>query len=164
MQSIDMGKTKSKALPFERRNTVIFLTLLGDTPLVPLNRINSNKKVRLLAKLKQTNPSGSIKDSPTLFMIEEGKKNGTLQKNKIVLEATSGNTGIGLSMVYTIKGYRLDDKTILGSAKVGLSLKAYIHRFPEAFLTDMDILSIKKTDQYPRTTEHITEMLNLCCA
>lgn len=83
------------------------LDCIGNTPLVPITRINPNKRVRLLAKLEQTNPGGSIKDRPALSMIEAAESSGALTKRKIVLEATSGNTGIGLSMICALKGYRL---------------------------------------------------------
>ena len=80
---------------------------IGHTPLTPIMRINPNKNVRILAKLEQSNPGGSIKDRPALFMIEAAENNGSLTKPMTVLEATSGNTGIGLSMVCALKGYRL---------------------------------------------------------
>ncbi|MFC1883501.1 cysteine--tRNA ligase [Thermodesulfobacteriota bacterium] len=83
------------------------LDQIGGTPLVPINRLNPNKKVEILAKLESFNPGGSIKDRPALSMIEDGEKKGELTRDKIVLEATSGNTGIGLSLVSAIKGYRL---------------------------------------------------------
>ena len=83
------------------------LDLIGNTPLVPVNRINPNKNVKILAKLESFNPGGSIKDRPALQMIEDAEKSGDLTKNKTILEATSGNTGIGLAMVAAVKGYRI---------------------------------------------------------
>lgn len=83
------------------------LDQIGETPLVPINRLNPNKNVEILAKLESFNPGGSIKDRAALFMIEEAEKRQELTKGKIILEATSGNTGIGLSMVATIKGYQI---------------------------------------------------------
>ncbi|MCP4683550.1 MAG: pyridoxal-phosphate dependent enzyme, partial [Desulfobacterales bacterium] len=72
---------------------------IGGTPLVSINRLNPNKGVEILAKLEYFNPGGSVKDRPALFMIEEAEKSGELTKDKIILEATSGNTGIGLAFV-----------------------------------------------------------------
>ena len=69
--------------------------------------VNPNPKVRILAKLEYFNPGGSIKDRPALYMIEAAEKSGELKPDKTVLEATSGNTGIGLALVCGIKGYRL---------------------------------------------------------
>jgi cysteinyl-tRNA synthetase len=83
------------------------LDLIGNTPLVQIKRLNPNKNVRILAKLEYLNPGGSIKDRPALQMIEDAEKKGDLTKDKIILEATSGNTGIGLAMVAAVKGYRV---------------------------------------------------------
>ncbi len=83
------------------------LDQIGGTPLVPVNRLNANRNVEILAKLEFFNPGGSIKDRPALYMIEEAEKSGELTKDKIILEATSGNTGIGLALVASVKGYRI---------------------------------------------------------
>jgi len=83
------------------------LNTIGNTPLVEIKKLNSNPKVSVLAKLEYFNPGGSIKDRPALYMIEAAEKSGELTPEKTVLEATSGNTGIGLALVCGIKGYRL---------------------------------------------------------
>jgi len=83
------------------------LGMIGKTPLVPVRRINPHEEVEILAKLEFFNPGGSVKDRPALYMIEEAEKRGDLTKEKIILEATSGNTGIGLSLVAAVKGYRI---------------------------------------------------------
>jgi cysteinyl-tRNA synthetase len=83
------------------------LDLIGNTPLVEIKRMNCNPQVPVFAKLEYLNPGGSIKDRAALFMIEAAEKSGELTPDKIVVEATSGNTGIGLAMVCAIKGYRL---------------------------------------------------------
>ncbi|MFZ7128730.1 MAG: cysteine synthase [Desulfobacterales bacterium] len=80
---------------------------IGNTPLVEIRHLNPNPNVRVLAKLEYMNPGGSIKDRAALFMIEAGEKSGELTPEKTVIEATSGNTGIGLAMVCAVKGYRL---------------------------------------------------------
>ncbi|MEN6331228.1 MAG: cysteine--tRNA ligase [Smithella sp.] len=80
---------------------------IGNTPLVEINRLNPNKKVKIMAKIESTNPGGSIKDRTALFMIERAEKRGELTHDKIILEATSGNTGIGLAMIAAAKGYKL---------------------------------------------------------
>lgn len=80
---------------------------IGNTPLIEVQRLNPNKKVRVFAKLESFNPGGSIKDRIALYMVEQAEKRGELTKDKIILEATSGNTGIGLAMVSAAKGYRL---------------------------------------------------------
>lgn len=83
------------------------LQAVGNTPLVEIKRLNPNPNVKILAKVEYVNPGGSIKDRPALAMIEDGEASGELTRDKIVIEATSGNTGIGLAMVCAIKGYRL---------------------------------------------------------
>jgi cysteinyl-tRNA synthetase len=80
---------------------------IGNTPLVEISRLNPNKKVKILAKVESANPGGSIKDRTALFMIENAEKRGELNHDKIILEATSGNTGIGLAMIAAAKGYKL---------------------------------------------------------
>jgi len=75
------------------------LDRIGNTPLVLINRLHSAKKVKIYAKLESFNPGGSVKDRIALSMIEDAEQSGDLSRDKIVLEATSGNTGIGLAMV-----------------------------------------------------------------
>lgn len=83
------------------------LSLVGNTPLVEIRRLNPHANVKILAKLESKNPGGSIKDRVALAMIERAEANGELTPEKTVIEATSGNTGIGLAMVCAVKGYRL---------------------------------------------------------
>ena len=83
------------------------LDRIGNTPLVSLTKLSPKRGVEILAKLESFNPGGSVKDRPALHMIEEAEKNGELTKDKVILEATSGNTGIGLSLVAAVKGYRI---------------------------------------------------------
>lgn len=83
------------------------LDTIGNTPLVEIKKLNPNPKVKIFAKLEYFNPGGSIKDRAALFMIEDGEKSKELTPDKTVIEATSGNTGIGLALVCSIKGYKL---------------------------------------------------------
>jgi len=83
------------------------LDKIGNTPLVEIKNLNPNPQVKILAKLEYFNPGGSIKDRAALFMIENGENSGKLTHDKTVIEATSGNTGIGLALVCAIKGYKL---------------------------------------------------------
>jgi len=80
--------------------------LIGNTPLVQIYNPNGGNGVRLLAKLEGNNPGGSVKDRIAYYMIRKAEEEGVLTKDKIILEPTSGNTGIGLSMVAASKGYR----------------------------------------------------------
>jgi cysteinyl-tRNA synthetase len=83
------------------------LNSIGNTPLIEIQHVNPNPRVKILAKLEYFNPGGSIKDRAARFMIEAGEKSGELTNKKTVLEATSGNTGIGLALVCAVKGYKL---------------------------------------------------------
>jgi len=83
------------------------LDAIGNTPLVEIVRLNPHKRVRIMAKLEGANPAGSIKDRIACYMIKQGFDGGQLKKNKVVVEATSGNTGIGLAMVCAHYGLKL---------------------------------------------------------
>ena len=83
------------------------LDSLGGTPLVGLPRLSPSDEVRLWAKLEDRNPTGSVKDRPALFMVEQAEKEGLLRPGCTILEPTSGNTGISLAMVARLRGYRL---------------------------------------------------------
>ncbi|MER6581462.1 cysteine synthase [Nonomuraea sp. NPDC001023] len=80
---------------------------VGRTPLVGLPRLSPSPEVRVWAKLEDRNPTGSIKDRPALWMIEQAEKDGLLTPGCTILEPTSGNTGISLAMSARLKGYRL---------------------------------------------------------
>ncbi|MBU1670623.1 MAG: cysteine synthase family protein [Actinobacteria bacterium] len=83
------------------------LGLVGDTPVVEIARLNPNPRVRILAKLEGYNPCSSVKDRIALYMIEGAEERGDLEGGMTILEPTSGNTGIGLAMVASVKGYKL---------------------------------------------------------
>ena len=80
---------------------------VGNTPLISIENINPNPNVRILAKLEGNNPGGSIKDRIALYMLRNAEQEGLLTRDKIILEATSGNTGIGLAMIGAARKYRV---------------------------------------------------------
>ena len=84
------------------------LSAIGNTPLVELTSLNNKKPdVRIFGKLEGSNPGGSIKDRPAYWMIKKAEEAGQLTKGKIILEPTSGNTGIALAMIGAAKGYKV---------------------------------------------------------
>ena len=113
---------------------------IGNTPLVEICRLNPNKKVKIYAKLESANPGGSIKDRTALFMIENAEKRGELTSDKIILEATSGNTGIGLAMIAAAKGYKLcltmPESASEERKKILRAMGAELHFTPAAQGTD----------------------------
>ncbi len=80
---------------------------IGNTPVVEITAINPHRQVSILAKLEGNNPGGSVKDRPARHMILAAEKSGELTHDKVILEPTSGNTGIALAMISAARGYRI---------------------------------------------------------
>src|SRR5512136_2584454 len=102
------------------------LQLIGKTPMVRIRNLNPNPRVRIFAKLEGFNPTGSIKDRIALKMIEQAEREGTLVRGKTIIEPTSGNTGIGLAMIGTVKGYPVE---IVMSEAVSIERRKMIQAF-----------------------------------
>ena len=82
------------------------LDTIGNTPLVELHNMGVKRGVRVFVKLEGQNPTGSLKDRIARYMIEKAEREGDLTSDKVILEPTSGNTGISLAFVGGLKGYR----------------------------------------------------------
>jgi cysteine synthase B len=82
--------------------------LIGSTPLLRLNNLNPNPKVEIYAKAEWANPGGSVKDRPALKMIREAERSGVLTRDKTLIDATSGNTGIAYAMLGAALGYKVE--------------------------------------------------------
>jgi cysteine synthase B len=83
------------------------LNAIGNTPIVELKSLNRNPRVRVFGKLEGSNPGGSVKDRPAYYMIRRAEESGVLTRDRVILEATSGNTGIALAMIGAARGYRV---------------------------------------------------------
>jgi cysteine synthase len=99
---------RDRPLPSRSRGVAeSVVDVVGDTPLVRLNRVVPADGARVLAKMESLNPGGSVKDRIAVSMIEDAERRGLLKPGAVVVEPTSGNTGIGLAMVCAVRGYRL---------------------------------------------------------
>jgi cysteine synthase B len=125
--------TLTAALVRERvRGTI--LERIGDTPLVPLRRIGAGLRGEVWAKVESANPGGSVKDRAGLWMVIAAEEEGRLREGAIVLDATSGNTGVALAMVCAVRGHAA---RLVMPDKVSLERKRVIRAFgAELVLTD----------------------------
>jgi S-sulfo-L-cysteine synthase (O-acetyl-L-serine-dependent) len=112
------------------------LQTIGHTPIVKINRLNPNPNVNLYAKLEGFNPTGSIKDRIALRMIQQAEAEGCIKPQQTILEATSGNTGIGLAMIGAVKNYPV---TIVMSETVSIERRRIMKAFgAEIILTSAE--------------------------
>lgn len=110
------------------------IEMIGNTPMVKINKLNPNRNVSMYAKLEGVNPGGSVKDRVALKMIEKAIQEGKLTKEKTIIEATSGNTGIGIAMIGAVRGYAVE---IVMSESASIERRKMIQSFGAAItLTD----------------------------
>jgi len=105
---LKIGKNEERFINPIGADTMSILSAIGNTPLIELVNLNTRRpKVKIFGKLEGCNPGGSIKDRPAYYMIKKAEESGQLTKDKIILEPTSGNTGIALAMIGAARGYRV---------------------------------------------------------
>jgi cysteine synthase B len=113
---------------------------IGNTPLVELTNINGNNRIRIMAKLEGANPGGSVKDRPAYYMLKKAIESGDLHPGKIILEPTSGNTGIALAMLGAAMGYGVEltmpECVSIERQRAIEAFGAYIHLTPGDESTD----------------------------
>ncbi len=152
-----------------RKTRKSILELVGNTPLVKLeNSIPEDlkdKPVEIYAKLESYNPGGSVKDRPATRMVLEAIQSGKLTKDKIILDATSGNTGIALAMVGTALGYRVElampSNVSEERKKIIQAFGAKIHYTNPLESTDGAILYVRKlVEKYPDRYYYIDQYNN----
>jgi cysteine synthase A len=121
------------------------LDLIGNTPLVRIRRLTEENHATILAKLEMFNLSGSVKDRLVKYIVEDAERTGTLKRGSVIVEATSGNTGIALSMIGCIKGYKV--KVILPRS-ASEERKRIIQSFgAELILTDNEYEAIRLAEK-----------------
>ncbi|RPJ04676.1 MAG: pyridoxal-phosphate dependent enzyme, partial [Deltaproteobacteria bacterium] len=109
MESAQIGVNLGQYRELRRETAHPLLTSIGNTPLIPIHRMASHLKgVEILVKAEWLNPGGSVKDRAGLRIIEDGERSGRLTRDKIILDSTSGNTGIAYAMIGAIKGYKVE--------------------------------------------------------
>ena len=132
------------------------LDMVGRTPLVRLNRVIDDAPCLVLAKVEYVNPGGSVKDRPAVTMLREAEADGLLRPGATIVEATSGNTGVGLAMAAAIKGYRcilvMPDK--MSKEKIDL-LRAY---GAEVVVTPTNVAADSAESYYGVATRLVAEI------
>src|SRR5207302_6669576 len=106
------------------------LERIGDTPLIPLHRVGAGLRGDLWAKIESANPGGSVKDRPALWMVLDAEEEGRLRRRRVVLDATSGNTGVALAMVCAVRRHPLElcmpDKVSLERKRIARAFGAQL--------------------------------------
>ena len=161
------------------------LQMIGNTPIIRINRLNPKKNVTIYAKLEGINPTGSIKDRIALSMIQQAENEGALTKGKTIIEPTSGNTGVALAMIGTMKGYEVEivmsdavsverrqmigafgGKVTLTEGKLGtdgaiMKARELVREYPEKyFMPDQFSNEYNKLAHYRMTGEEIWKQTN----
>src|SRR5437762_6278111 len=98
-----MSRLSAELVRERVRGTI--LERIGDTPLIPLHRVGAGLRGDLWAKIESANPGGSVKDRPALWMVLDAEREGRLRRRRVVLDATRGNTVVGLVMVCAVRGW-----------------------------------------------------------
>ncbi len=145
-------------------NKKTILDTIGNTPLVEILHMNTNPKVRVLAKLEGNNPGGSVKDRIALSMIEGAEARGELRSGMTILEATSGNTGIGISLVAACKGYRnvltMSEGVSIERRRVLSALGAEIILTPASHGTDGAIMEARRMHEEDPGAYYMPDQFN----
>ena len=140
------------------------LDTIGNTPMVELLHMNENPRVRVLAKLEGNNPGGSVKDRIALSMIEGAEARGELKPGMTILEATSGNTGIGISLVAACKGYKtvltMSEGVSVERRRVLSALGAEIILTPRNHGTDGAIMEARQMHENDPKTYYMPDQFN----
>ncbi len=130
------------------------LELIGNTPLVKLNKLNKGMKPQIFAKLESANPGGSVKDRIGISMIEAAEKAGKLKPGGTIIEATSGNTGIGLALAAAVKGYKA---VFVVTDKVSYEKIHYLRALGAKVIVVSNAEEPESPDYYVNTAKRLSE-------
>ena len=130
------------------------LEQIGNTPLIRLNKINRGLKPQIFAKLESANPGGSVKDRIGIAMIEDAEKKGLIKPGGTIIEATSGNTGIGLALAAAVKGYRC---IFVVTDKVSIEKINYLKAFGAEVIVVPKVLEPDDPDYYVNVAKRLSK-------
>lgn len=130
------------------------LELIGNTPLIKLNKINKGLKPKIFAKLESANPGGSVKDRIGIAMLEDAIKKGKIKPGGTVVEATSGNTGIGLALACAVKGF---NSIFVVTDKVSNEKINYLKAFGAEVIVCPNLVKHDSPDYYVTVARKIAE-------
>ena len=130
------------------------LEVIGNTPLIKLNHLNKGLKPQIYGKLESANPGGSVKDRIGIAMLDEAEKNGLIKPGGTIIEATSGNTGIGLALTCAVKGYK---SIFVVTDKVSFEKINYLKAFGSDVIVVSNAVSKDHPDYYVTVAKKISE-------
>ncbi len=130
------------------------LEAIGNTPLVKLNHLNKGLKPQIYGKLESANPGGSVKDRIGIAMLDEAEKKGLIKPGGTIIEATSGNTGIGLALTCAVKGYK---SIFVVTDKVSFEKINYLKAFGSDVIVVSNAVSKDHPDYYVTVARKISE-------
>jgi cystathionine beta-synthase len=132
------------------------LELIGNTPLVKINNLTKGIKANVLAKIESRNPGGSVKDRVGLAMIEDAERKGVIKPGFTIVEATSGNTGIGLALAGRVKGYKV---ILVMTDKIGQEKRNYLKALGAELVIVPKEAEPDSPDYYRNKAKHLADTL-----
>ena len=129
------------------------LDVIGNTPLVQLNKVSQGLKPVILAKLENLNPGGSVKDRIGVAMVEQAERKGLLRPGGTIIEPTSGNTGVGLAMVASVKGYKM---IFVMPDKMSEEKRAVLRAYGAKVVVTPTNVPPESADHYTKVAEKLT--------
>src|SRR6266498_562077 len=130
------------------------LEVIGNTPLVRLNKVSQGLKPTIFAKLENLNPGGSVKDRIGIAMVEQAEQKGLLKPGGTIIEPTSGNTGVGLAMVASVKGYKM---IFVMPDKMSEEKRSILRAYGAKVVVTPTNVSPESAEHYTKVAERLTK-------